>query len=81
MQSDSERTRGNGLILKEMRFRLDVRMKCFTQRVVKQWLPTEIVAAPSLEVFEAGLDGGYWQLDLVVRSPARGREGLELDDL
>ena len=47
------------LILKEGRFRLAVRGKFYSDRMVKHWhrLPREAVCDPSLEVFKARLDG------------------------
>ncbi|KFZ51152.1 hypothetical protein N338_04602, partial [Podiceps cristatus] len=54
----------NGFKLKQGRFRLDVRKKFFTMRVMKHWnrLPREVVDAPSLETFRARLDGALSNL-------------------
>ncbi|KFR04952.1 hypothetical protein Y956_16476, partial [Nipponia nippon] len=54
----------NGFKPKEGRFRLDIRKKFFTMRVVRHRnrLPREVVDALSLEVFKARLDGALSNL-------------------
>jgi len=66
----------------EGRFRLDIRKNFSTTRGVRHWnrLPREVVAAPSLAVLKARLDGAlsnlvWWKMSL----PMAG--GLEPDDL
>ncbi|KFV44676.1 hypothetical protein N341_02322, partial [Tyto alba] len=46
------------------RFRLDIREKFFSVRVVRPWprLPRAAVAAPSLAGFQARLDGAWGNL-------------------
>ena len=72
----------NGFKLKEEKFRLDIRGKFFTQRVVRHWqrLPGDAIGAPSLEVLKVTLDGAlgslsWWGAILPTAT------GLELDDL
>ncbi|KFQ63997.1 hypothetical protein N334_14494, partial [Pelecanus crispus] len=59
-----DRTRNNGFKLKKNKFRLGIRKKFFTMRVVKHWnrLPREVVEAPSLETFKVRLAGALSNL-------------------
>jgi len=81
MRLDSDRRKGNGLKLRQGRFRLAIRRKFFTHRVVMHWnrLPKEAVDTPSLEAFKARLDVALgslvcWLATLHIAG------GLKLDD-
>lgn len=56
--------RGNGFKLKADRFKLGIREKSFTLRVVRLWnrWPKEVEDAPFLEVFKEELDGALSNL-------------------
>jgi len=59
-----DRIRSNGFKLNEHRFRLDIRSKFFTMRMVKHWnrFPRELTEFPSLKTLKVSLDGALSSL-------------------
>ncbi len=59
-----DRTRDDGFKTEGGRFRLGIKKKFFTLRVVEHWprLPREVVDTPSLETFKARLAGALSNL-------------------
>lgn len=59
-----DRTKGNGFKLKDDRFRLVIRKKILTIRVVRHWrrFPRKAVDVLSLEVFKVRLDAALSNL-------------------
>lgn len=69
-QKFSDRTRDNSFKHKEGRFRIDIRNKFFTMRMLRHWnrMPREAMDATSLEVFSVGLERAlsnlFWKVSL-----------------
>ncbi|RMC01664.1 hypothetical protein DUI87_21677 [Hirundo rustica rustica] len=58
LQAATDRMRGYSLKLCQGKYKLHVRKKFFTRRVIKYWngLPREMVESPSLDMFKKRLD-------------------------
>ncbi|RMC21288.1 hypothetical protein DUI87_02149 [Hirundo rustica rustica] len=57
-QAPTDRMRGHSLRLCQGKYRLDIRKKFFTEKVIRYWndLPGEVVESPSLDMFKKRLD-------------------------
>ncbi|KAF4791521.1 hypothetical protein TURU_129816 [Turdus rufiventris] len=57
-QATTDRTRGHSLKLCQGKYRLDIREKFFTERIIKYWnaLPGDVMDSSSLDVFKRRLD-------------------------
>lgn len=53
-QATSDRTKGNGIVLCQGRFKVDIRRNALTEGVVKHrnWLPRRAADAPPVKVWE-----------------------------
>ena len=63
-QITSDRMRGNGFMLHQGRFRLDIRKNFFPETVVMYLnrLPRAVVKSPSLEVIKKHVDLALWYM-------------------
>ncbi|KAJ7416270.1 hypothetical protein WISP_72699 [Willisornis vidua] len=74
----SSRTQGNEMKLHQGKFRLDIRKRFFTGRLVGHWnrFPREVITAPSLSEFKKHLNDS---LSLIFRQSCE-EQGAGLDD-